>query len=190
VGGTTSRARGRARKKPSPTATAIRGAVAGAAAAVSRGLPWTSNEGDILTMLEADHRRFEGLLAQGEDTTDAAVKTRGALLDRITDELNLHETIEETILYPALKAYPEATDIVLEGYQEHHVADLLVQELHDLAKDNERWGAKFKVFKENIEHHIQEEEGSMFRTARAVMSLEELRQLGRRMEEMKTEASS
>jgi hypothetical protein len=39
-------------------------------------------------------------------------------------------------------------DIVLEGYQEHHVADLIIRELRRLAKDDEKWGAKFKVLEE------------------------------------------
>jgi hemerythrin-like domain-containing protein len=63
-----------------------------------------------------------------------------------------------------------------------------VNELHRLGKDNEQWGAKFKVLKENIEHHIEEEEGKMFRTARAVLSREDLQQMGARMAEMKAES--
>ena len=77
---------------------------------------------------------------------------------------------------------------MLEGYQEHHIADIIVNELHDVAKDDEQWGAKFKVLKENLEHHIQEEEGEMFRTARAVLSREELHTLGARMAAMKAKA--
>jgi hypothetical protein len=72
-------------------------------------------------------------------------------------------------------------------YQEHHVADLLVKELHTLAKDNETWGAKFKVLKESLEHHIEEEESRMFRAARAVLSRDELRALGTRMKALKAE---
>ena len=106
----------------------------------------------------------------------------------LTRELNAHELIEEKLFYPAISRYPEAKDIVLEGFQEHHVADLIVKELHTTALDNERWGAKFKVLKENIEHHIQEEEGPMFRTARGVMSRDELLQLGAQMARMKAEA--
>ena len=78
-------------------------------------------------------------------------------------------------------------DLALEGYQEHHVADLLIKELHDLAKDDERWGAKFKVLKENLEHHIDEEEGPMFRTARGLFSREELQALGAQMMKMQAE---
>jgi hemerythrin-like domain-containing protein len=166
-------------------ATMVKGAIAGAVAAVSDRLPWTSGETDAITLLENDHRKLEALLAQGEDTTERAVKGRTTLLETLTAELNVHELIEEKLLYPTLKSHPEAREIVLEGYEEHHVADLIIGELHTLARDTEQWGAKFKVLKENIEHHIQEEEGEMFRAARAVMSREELQELGARMAAMK-----
>jgi hemerythrin HHE cation binding domain-containing protein len=169
-------------------ATAVRGAVAGAVAAVTERLPWTSGGDDALSLLEKDHRRFEQLLKQGEDTTEEAVKSRTQLLTTITTELNLHELIEEKVLYPALKAHPEAKDIVLESFQEHHVADVIVGELQNVDVSDERWGAKFKVLKENLEHHIQEEEGPMWRKARAVFSQDELRQLGARMARMKSDA--
>jgi hypothetical protein len=54
---------------------------------------------------------------------------------------------------------------------------------------DETWGAKFKVMKENIEHHIEEEEGEMFKQARAVFDADELEELGTRMEELKKRAS-
>jgi hemerythrin-like domain-containing protein len=156
--------------------------------AIAQRTPWAGGSNDAIELLEADHRRLEDLLKQGEDTTERAVKTRTALLERITRELGAHELIEEKVLYPALKAHPEARDIVLEGYQEHHVADLIVKELQTLPRSDERWGAKFKVLKENIEHHIEEEEGEMFKTARAVLSRDDLQELGERMQTMKADA--
>jgi hemerythrin-like domain-containing protein len=183
------------RKHPTPepsrlsaAATTVRGVVAGAVAAVANRLPWTSGDLDAIAFLEKDHRRFEDLLKQGEDTTERAVKGRTELLNTLTALLNVHELIEEEVLYPALKAHPEAKDIVLEGYQEHHVADVIVKELHALPRDDEKWGAKFKVLKESIEHHIKEEEGTMFRTARGLFSRDDLQQMGARMARMKAEA--
>ncbi len=171
-----------------PLTTAVRGTVAGAIAAVADKLPWTAGGTDAITLLEADHRRMEDLLAQGEQTSARGAKKRTQLLNTLTRELNAHELIEEKVLYPALQSHPEAKDIVLEGYQEHHVADLIVDELHGLARDDEQWGPKFKVLKENIEHHIQEEEGEMFRTARGLFSREQLQELGTTMARMKAEA--
>jgi len=178
-------------KKPSTiaaAATTIRGAVAGTVTAVTKRLPWSGDSQDALALLERDHRRFEDLLKHGDETTERAIKGRRELLNTLTAELNLHELVEEKILYPALKAHPEARDIVLEGYQEHHIADVLTRELHTLAAGDERWGAKFKVLKESLEHHIQEEEGDMFRKARGIFSREDLQALGAKMARMKADA--
>jgi len=140
---------------------------------------------NAITLLKEDHARLKKLLDTGEETTERAVKTRHALLDRITSEFNAHEKIEEDIFYPALKEHAKAKDIVLEGYQEHHVADVLVNELHDMDVTDERWGAKFKVLKEGIEHHIEEEEGPMFKAARSLFDENELEKLGERMDALK-----
>ena len=147
--------------------------------------PFSSNENDALELLERDHRDLEKLLQKGEETTKRGVRGRTELLATVTSELRIHEELEEKLLYPALKPHSEVTDTVLEGYQEHHVADLLVGELHRLPPDDERWAAKFKVLKENIEHHIEEEEGQMFPTARSILSSAEREELGVRMQAMK-----
>jgi hemerythrin-like domain-containing protein len=172
----------------STTAQAVGRALGRTAAAVVEHTPWGTSQPNAIELLEADHRRMEDLLKQGEETTARSVKGRTELLNTITTELNVHELIEEKILYPALKSHPEAKDIVLEGYQEHHVADLIVKELHGLARSDERWGAKFSVLKENIEHHIEEEEGEMFKKARSIFSDEQLDALGARMAAMKADA--
>ena len=84
----------------------------------------------------------------------------------------MHELLEEQLLYPALAPHREARAIVLEGTQEHHVADVLLKELHRMRKNDERWGAKLKVLQESIEHHIEEEERRMFPIARGVLDRE------------------
>ena len=136
---------------------------------------------NAVTMLEDEHTSLKRLLRELDATTDRAVKTRTELLARVVDALRAHETIEEEIFYPALKEHPRAKDIVLEGIEEHEVVDRILGELATLAVDDERWGAKAKVMIENIEHHIEEEEGDMFVKARQVFSLVELRDLGQRM---------
>ena len=171
----------------SAAAALVRGTAASAVVAVAERWPWATVENDPIVLLETDHRRFEDLLKQGEQTTERAVKGRAQLLKTLTAALNVHELIEEQVLYPALEPHAEARDIVLEGYQEHHVADVLLKELDTLAKDDEKWGAKFKVLKESIEHLIKEEERIMFRTARGVLSRDELRDLGARMKALRAE---
>jgi hypothetical protein len=140
---------------------------------------------DALSLLKADHDKVKKMLAEGEETTERAEKTRQELFDTLKAEMMLHERIEEEIFYPALKEHPKAKDIVLEGYEEHHVVDDIMGELEATDVTDETWAAKFKVMKENIEHHIEEEEGEMFKQARQVFETDELEQLGARMTELK-----
>ena len=140
---------------------------------------------DAIAMLKEDHDKVKGLLTQLESTTERGVKTRQELFATIKTELTVHEIIEEEIFYPALKEHPKAEEIVLEGYEEHHVVDTIMGELEGLPVDHESWGAKAKVMKENIEHHIEEEESQMFPKARQVFEREELESLGERMAQRK-----
>jgi hemerythrin-like domain-containing protein len=61
----------------------------------------------------------------------------------------------------------------------------LLEELATAPKDDEQWTAKFTVLKENIEHHVEEEEGEMFEKARKVLSKDEIEKLGERLQEAK-----
>lgn len=140
---------------------------------------------NALTLLKQDHDEVKKLLSQLDDTSERAAVTREKLFAKVKRELAIHETIEEEILYPAFKQQAKLKNIVLEGYQEHHVIDLVVNELADLPTHAETWGAKLSVIKENVEHHIEEEEGEMFKTARTLFERGELEQLGTRLEARK-----
>ena len=144
---------------------------------------------DAIALLKKDHDKVKRLLTELESTTERGVKTRTELFATIKGELTLHEIVEEEIFYPALKAHPKAKDLVLEGFEEHHVVDLLMSELEALDVDDETWGAKALVMKENVEHHIEEEEGEMFKQAREIFDKAELEDLGSRMDARKQTAS-
>ena len=143
---------------------------------------------NALTLLKDDHDKVKKMLADGEETTERAEVGRTELFAKLKEEMLIHERIEEEIFYPALKSHPKAKDIVLEGYEEHHVVDEIMGELEATPVTDEQWGAKFKVMKENIEHHIEEEEGEMFEQARSVFDETELADLGARMAERKLSA--
>jgi hypothetical protein len=142
---------------------------------------------DALKLLEEDHERFKKLLEQGEETTERARVGRRELFNKLKRGLEIHERMEEEVLYPALKKHPKAKDIVLEGYEEHHVADMIGAELAETDYSDERWGAKWKVLKESLEHHIEEEEGDMFKKARKIFEKEELEAMGEEMEAIRAE---
>jgi hemerythrin-like domain-containing protein len=143
---------------------------------------------NALDLLKEDHDRIKPLLSELKETTERAEKTRGELFSRLKAELTVHEIIEEEIFYPSLKEHPKAKEIVLEGYEEHDVVSRLMGELDGMDPTDERFGPKAKVMAENIEHHIQEEEGEMFTHARKVFEADELEALGERMARRKESA--
>jgi iron-sulfur cluster repair protein YtfE (RIC family) len=136
-------------------------------------------------LLKADHEKVAGLMEKIDETTERALKTREELFTQLKNELDLHAEIEEQIFYPAIEGAEETREITLEAYEEHNVVKQLLAELEAEPKDDETWSAKFTVLKENVEHHVEEEEGEMFKNARKVLSKEEADELGARLEEAK-----
>ena len=140
---------------------------------------------DAITLLKTDHEKVSGIFEKLEETTETAEKTREELFAQLKQELDLHAHIEETIFYPVLKKAEETREITMEGIQEHHVVKVLLRELDSMGVGSETWTAKLKVLKENVEHHVEEEEDDMFKSAREVLSKEQLEELGSLMEQEK-----
>ena len=140
---------------------------------------------NAFNLLKSDHEKVAGILTSIEETTERAVKGRDELFARLKEELDLHAKIEEEIFYPALEESDETREVTLEAYEEHRLVKQLLAELEMEPKDTEEWTAKFTVLKENIEHHVEEEEGEMFKNARKVLSEDEIETLGNRLQEAK-----
>jgi len=134
---------------------------------------------DAFNLLKADHRKVEELFEQLESARGQA-KMR--VFEEIKAELELHTHIEETVFYPALEKPKQTHDLTLEAYEEHDVVKKLLQELSRAKTANEEWEAKAKVLQENVEHHVEEEEGELFPKAEAALSEEQIETLGERME--------
>ena len=133
---------------------------------------------DAFKLLKADHRKVEELFEQLESGRGQA-KLR--VFQQIKTELELHTHIEEKLFYPALEKPRETHDLTLEAYEEHDVVKKLLRELSRARTANDEWQAKAKVLQENVEHHVEEEENELFKKARAVLSEEEIAELGEQM---------
>ena len=142
---------------------------------------------NAFTLLKTDHKTVAGIMDKIDETTERAVKTREELFTQLKTELDIHARIEETIFYPALEKADETRDITLEAFEEHRLVKQLLGELESMAKDSEEWTAKFTVLKENVEHHVEEEEGEMFPKAKKVLGDSDAETLGTRMEAAKAE---
>ncbi len=142
---------------------------------------------NALELLKHDHDRMKRMLSDLEGLGEGARARRRQLFEKAHKELAIHEQIEEEILYPTFKEQIRLKDIVLEGYEEHHVVDLVVGEIEMTDVTDETWAAKIKVLKENIEHHVEEEETRMFVKARQIFDREELEEIGRKLQARKRE---
>jgi hemerythrin-like domain-containing protein len=134
---------------------------------------------DAFEMLKNDHAKVSSIFAQLEPATDAA--TRQKLFTQLKQELDIHAHIEETILYPALKTAAETSDITEEAYEEHQEVKDLLAELEATPADDEDWNDLLLELKDNVEHHVEEEEGEMFPKARTVLSEQQLNEIGAQM---------
>ena len=132
-------------------------------------------------LLKEDHKKVSRIFEQISETTERAAKTRDQLFAKLYSELDVHARIEEEILYPALKQSEETREIANEAVEEHRLVKQLLKELNVSNKTSEGWTAKFTVLKESVEHHVEEEEGEMFKKARKALSKQQIDDLGNRL---------
>jgi len=131
-----------------------------------------------IDLLESQHREVEKLFKQVEKASDGRKKM--TLFEEIADKLAIHAAIEEHHFYPAVKA-KRTEDILLESLEEHltikrTLADLLKTDVGDKTFD-----AKLKVLKEEVEHHVGEEESDLFPKVKKLLSADDLNALEQEM---------
>jgi hemerythrin superfamily protein len=102
------------------------------------------------------------------------------LFIQIADKLAVHATIEERHFYPAVKA-KRTEDILLESLEEHLSIKRVLSDLLEIDADDETFDAKIKVLKEQVEHHVEEEESDLFPKVKKVLDAEELEALAQEM---------
>jgi hemerythrin superfamily protein len=128
----------------------------------------------VTDLLQQDHRKVEDLAGKIEESSGAEQAT---LASQIIAELKAHTEAEEHVLYPGIRD-EVGDDLVDESIEEHHVVDVLIGEMDPLEVGSDEWMAKFTVMKENVEHHVEEEEQEMFPDLEEKLGDERLEQLG------------
>ena len=144
---------------------------------------------DAIVLLKNDHKEIKKLFNQFKKAGDGAEKTKGKLVDKIIELLTVHTYIENEVMYPRIRELmPELEEDVLESYEEHHVADVLVVELSMMSPSAERFDAKTTVLIENVLHHIEEEEEEWFPKVREGLGRKQLQEIGAAMEKARKTA--
>ena len=134
---------------------------------------------DAIVLLKDDHKQIKRLFRDFQSAGEKAFARKADLVSKMIELLTVHTYIENEVMYPEVRRLlPEVEDDILESYEEHHVADVLVTELAVMSSDSERFDAKTTVLIENVTHHIEEEEQEWFPKVRAGLGRKQLQELG------------
>ena len=144
---------------------------------------------DAIVLLKNDHKEIRKLFRDFRGAGPNARVEKGRIVDDIIEALTVHTYIENEGMYPEVRDLaPDLEDDILESYEKHHVADVLVVELAAMKPDDERFDAKTTVLIESVEHHIEEEEQEWFPEVREELGRKQLREMGARMLELRDKA--
>jgi iron-sulfur cluster repair protein YtfE (RIC family) len=140
-------------------------------------------------ILKQDHREAENLMAQLEK---ASGQENGAsyrpIFEQLQTALHKHMMVEEEIFYPAVKPADDLEDQVVEAYDEHAEVKALLAQMNELDPATPEFQDALATMKAGIEHHVAEEEGEMFPTAEEELGAARMEELGRLIQQQKTEA--
>lgn len=142
---------------------------------------------NALELLKQDHQEASSLMDQLESGDE---KSMMAVFNRLKQALTLHTKMEETLLYPALQNNEQTADVVSESYEEHQTVDEILSEMAGLAPSNGDFSIKLAELRENIEHHVEEEENEMFPKAERILGQHRLEEMGNQMQQMKNGMSA
>jgi hemerythrin superfamily protein len=121
---------------------------------------------DIYESIKADH---DTLREMSRQLMQVPPESRREVFDEFKRELWAHSKVEETVFYTPLRECEETQMEILEGLNEHHMIDALLDELEAQNLEEDAWKAKAQVLGELLKHHLEEEEEELFEEARKVL---------------------
>ena len=141
----------------------------------------------VVELLAKDHRALEKLLTALGEISSQAPDERIELFSQLQSLLQAHSRAEEEVVYRRLRLREPEEVKVLEAFEEHHIADILLQELASACPGGAGWAAKVKVLEEMLRLHIREEELQLYALLKSNFDAAELAQMGREFRALKHE---
>lgn len=132
---------------------------------------------DAIEMLTAQHRQVDELF---EEIESAKGDEKRMLFIQLADMLAAHSVIEERHFYPMVRA-KQTEELLDESLEEHLSVKRLLSDLLRMELDDERYDAKISVLKEQVQHHVEEEEGELFPQVRKLFDADVLEGIGQEM---------
>lgn len=143
----------------------------------------------LFKRLRGDHRGVAELLEDRGDLEDRSIEERREWFVELRVALLAHAIAEDEVVYAALEAEGgELERLVLASREEHAIVQGLVDGLARLDPAEPRWLAKVKVLADLVEHHVDEEEDTMFGEAQDALDEDTLEELLERFDDARERA--
>ena len=124
---------------------------------------------NIYERIVQDHDKHRELAAQIMKT-EGNSEERNELWQQFKPEAVAHANAEEQTFYAELIEARKSQEQARHSVHEHKEADDLIQELDEMDMSSSGWIQKFEKLKDELEHHMDEEESDVFEIARKVIS--------------------
>ena len=135
---------------------------------------------NAIKMLKKQHREVEALFKDLEKAKSAGPRRK--IFEKVADALAVHASIEERHFYPAVKK-KQTQSMILEAAEEHLAVKRVIADLLGMDASDPIFMAKVSVLKEEVQHHVEEEEEELFPKVQKLLDDDELEALADSMTE-------
>jgi hemerythrin-like domain-containing protein len=143
----------------------------------------------IYSYLQEEHEEVKAIMNDIETLGDKTDESRTSLFAELKEKLLTHAKAEEKTFYETLRKYSEAKEKITHAKKEHQEVEMLLNELSSDQLHGAAWQQKFLKLKNAVEHHIEEEEGTIFTLAKQLIDPKTAEELENDMEEKELEVT-
>jgi hypothetical protein len=144
---------------------------------------------DIYTYLNKDHLKVSKLFK--EITASKNQAEREKLFLEVKKELELHADPEHDTFYKALEKKPKGREDAEHGTEEHQEIKKALKAISNVSSENEsEWLINLGKLIHIVEHHVADEESTMFEDGKKIISVKQEKLLVEEMEALKEKLRS
>lgn len=140
---------------------------------------------NIFTYIKRDHQKVSDLFEQIVSSPDSP--DNSALLEELIKELTLHSETEQATFYKAIAKTAKGKEEIARAKDEHKDIKTAMSKILDLEANTPDWYIALGELKAIVEHHVEEEETEIFKTAKKILPKSRAESLAQEMEELKAE---
>lgn len=141
-----------------------------------------SMQESIVDHIKKDHQKTNEQIMELEKRVQGRQISENPVFAPMKKELLGHMAAEEKLLYPLLEK--EMKQQVQDAIKEHDEVRKYLERLTSGRMPEDEWARHLQMMKQGIQHHVQEEEGTILPAAQRMLGDEKIRELGPQFEQM------